>query len=43
MRLSQRLVLVSGSKIKVGTQIDRIFSAPIGGLTSLTTKEKSKV
>ena len=29
----------SGATIKPGTQIDRLFSAPEGGLTSLTTEE----
>ncbi|PDT36096.1 NADH-quinone oxidoreductase subunit NuoE [Rhizobium sp. M10] len=29
----------NGTSIKPGTQIDRIFSAPEGGLTSLTTEE----
>ncbi|MBX5134514.1 NADH-quinone oxidoreductase subunit E [Rhizobium lentis] len=29
----------NGASIKPGTQIDRIFSAPEGGLTSLTTEE----
>jgi NADH-quinone oxidoreductase subunit E len=28
------------SEVKPGTQIDRIFSAPIGGLTSLTTPDE---
>ncbi|MCV9965623.1 NADH-quinone oxidoreductase subunit E [Pararhizobium sp. BT-229] len=29
-----------GSDVKPGTQIDRIFSAPVGGLTTLLTPEK---
>ncbi|NKJ97787.1 NADH-quinone oxidoreductase subunit E [Rhizobium leguminosarum bv. viciae] len=29
----------NGASIKPGTQIDRVFSAPEGGLTSLTTEE----